>query len=220
MKDDKSKLARRTVLGTTGFSIFGALSGSASATQENHNGDFEAIIAEWDETPQMIAETTINRHGPPDESVPSRLIWHHDDGPWKRTELFRDPVPHHFPMEHPDHLEQVIDYHVSPELYDCVARYDGSVMLERTKGEVSARCDEEELNFLAINLTHELVTTDMSVEDARRAYAEDAMAYKMENEEPPRTQGLQFELPEGDQRDPDVEIIQNGEIQMDTDLGP
>lgn len=186
-KRDGRKLARRTVLGATGLGILGAVSGSAAGQEddegsEGHGSDFEDIIAEWDETPQEVAETTMNQYGEPDESVPSRLIWHHDDdAPWKRTELFRDTVPHHFPMEHPGLLEQFIDYHVPPELYDCIARYDGSVMLERTKGEVSAQCDKEEMNFLAVNLTHELVTTDMGIDEARRAYAEDAIAFNMED---------------------------------------
>lgn len=224
-KSDRTKLARRTVLGATGLGVLGAFSGSAAGQEDNesgdHGGNFEDIIAEWDETPQKVAETTIDQYGEPDESVPSRLIWHHDeDAPWKRTELFRDTVPHQFPMEHPDLLEQFIDYHVPPELYGCIARFDGSVMLERTKGEMSARCDKEEMNFLAVNLVHELVTTDMGVDEARRAYAEDAIAFNMENEEPPRTQGLQFELPDGDQRDPDTAVVQDGEIELDTDLGP
>lgn len=222
-ENNRTDFARRTVLGATGLAMLGGLSGNAAGTDEhdgNQNDPVDEILAEWDETPTEIAETTMDAYGEPDEAVSSRLIWHHDeDAPWKRTELFRDPVPHHFPMEHPDHLEQFIDYHVPPELYDCVARFDGSMMLERTKGEISARCDKEAMNFLAVNLTDELVTTEMGVEEARRTYAEDAIAFS-EGEKPPRTQEFQFELPDGDQRDPDVEIVQDGEIDMDTDLGP
>jgi hypothetical protein len=32
------------------------------------------------------------------------------------------------------------------------------VIVERTKGELSARCEGEEANFLAINLAHQIVT--------------------------------------------------------------
>ena len=231
-EDDKASLGRRTVLGVAGAGILGlgAVSGSAASEQQEDGQsgdasggyDVDEILDQWDQEVVDIAQPVLDKYGDPDEVVPSRLIWHHedDDAPWTETVMFRDPVPHSFPMEHPDHLEQTIEYHVPPDQYDGIATYDGSVMLERTSGEVSARCDEEALNLLAINLTHELVTTEMTVEDARRAYAEDAMAYKMENEEPPRTQGLQFELPEGDQRDPDVEIIRDGEIVMDHDFGP
>lgn len=227
--NDRSDVSRRTILGTTGAGILGlgVVAGSDEeddrATEAESGGhDVDEILAEWDDEAVEIVQPVMDRYGEPDEAIPRRLFWYHedDDTPWKRTEMSRDPVPHHFPMEHPDYLEQFIDYHVPPDQYDEIATYDGSVMLERTKGVVSARCDEEELNLLAVNLTHELVHTDMTVDEARRAYAEDAMAYKMEGEKPPRTQGLQFDLPEGDQRDPDTEIIQDGEINLDEDIGP
>lgn len=225
VNNDRAKLARRTVLGATGLGVLGALAGGSTLAEEQDDDggghDVQDVIKEWDEKPRQIAETTMEKYDKPDEVVPSRLIWHHgDDAPWNRTELFRDAVPHNFPKPHPDHLEQFIDLHIPPAEYDCVARFDGSVMLERTKGEVSARCDIEEANFLAINLTHELVTTDMTVEEARRAYGE-AMISFMETEEPTeRMQGFQFDLPAGDQRDPDVAIIEDGEIVMREAIGP
>ncbi|MGH8284417.1 MAG: hypothetical protein ACRETT_01460 [Steroidobacteraceae bacterium] len=37
-------------------------------------------------------------------------------------------------MPHKDVLEQVIDYKVPPDKFDDLARYDGSVIAERTKG--------------------------------------------------------------------------------------
>lgn len=189
----------------------------ADADTESGGYDVDEILDDWDQEAVDIVQPVLDEYGDPDEAVPSRLIWHHedDDAPWKETVMFRDPVPHNFPMEHPDYLEQSIDLQIPTDQYDEIATYDGSVMLERTSGEVSARCDEEALNLLAINLTYELVNSDMTVEDARRAYAEDAVAYKMEDEEPPRTQELQFDLPEGDQGDPDVEVVQDGEIQLE-----
>lgn len=47
---------------------------------------------------------------------------------------------------------------VPPEKYEEVAGYDGSVIAERTKGELAARCDMEEANHVALNLAHEIVT--------------------------------------------------------------
>ncbi|HSH38363.1 MAG TPA: hypothetical protein VK993_06230 [Chthoniobacterales bacterium] len=42
-----------------------------------------------------------------------------------------------------------------PEKVSELAKFDGSVIVERTKGEVIARCDMESANFLAINMMHE-----------------------------------------------------------------
>jgi hypothetical protein len=40
----------------------------------------------------------------------------------------------------------VIDYRVPPEHFSPLAAFDGSVIVERTAGEVSARCHDEQAN--------------------------------------------------------------------------
>ena len=70
-------------------------------------------------------------------------------------------------MPHPDLLEQFIDYQAPPEMYDELAVYDGSVIVERTKGEISARCDKEEMNFLAINLANDVAIGERTPDEAR-----------------------------------------------------
>lgn len=37
--------------------------------------------------------------------------------------------------------------------FDDLAKYDGSVIVERTRGEFSARCDHQEMKFIAIDPT-------------------------------------------------------------------
>lgn len=232
MTDDN--LTRRTVLGTTGLGILGlgAVSGSAAAAEdedtetESDSGsgskgyDAEEIISDWDDKKAETARTMMEKYGDPDEAVPSRLMWHQkdDDSPWKHTYVYRDSYQHKFPVEHEDYLEQAIELHIPPHHYDDVAKFDGSVILERTRGEVKARCDKEEMNYLAINLTHELAFTSMTVEEARHAYAEDAMAF-MNGEEPERTQGFQFEMPHDEERDPDTTIVHDDHIEMDQAIG-
>ncbi|MGI8616092.1 MAG: hypothetical protein ACR2L4_04825 [Actinomycetota bacterium] len=73
---------------------------------------------------------------------------------------------------------------------------------ERTKGELSARCDKEEMNFLALNLADEVVRGATSVDDARRTYTEQAMAAMM-GKPAPYTEGLRFDVPRGGTGDPD-----------------
>lgn len=70
---------------------------------------------------------------------------------------------------------------VPPDKFDDLALYDGSVIVERTKGEISARCDQEPMNFLALNLAHDIITGKRSVGDARKTYAEKAMAATLFN---------------------------------------
>jgi hypothetical protein len=165
----------------------------------------DAILGGWPETPQKVARKTIDKYGPPNEATPSRLIWF-NNGPWKRTIIYRDEVPHNFPKPHTDLLEQFIDYQIPIDKYDDLAAYDGSVVPERTKGEISARCDMEEMNFLALNLAHDIITGARSVEDARQSYADTAVAFMM-NRPAPYTEGLRFQPPAGETADTDETMI-------------
>jgi hypothetical protein len=103
-------------------------------------------------------------------------------------------------------LEQYINYRVPPEKFDELAAFDGSVVADRTKGEVMARCDMEEMNFLSLNLVHDIVTGKRTVEEARKFYAETAVAFMM-NRPAPYTERLQFEVPTGDTADLDEVMI-------------
>lgn len=163
------------------------------------------IIENWGETPRTVAERVIEKYGYPNEAVSSRLIWYRN-GPWKRTILYRDEVPHNFPKPHTDLLEQFIDYQVPVDRFSALAAFDGSVICERTKGEISARCDREEMNFLALNLAHDIVVGRRNVDEAREEYARAATAF-MSGERPAHTSGLAFEPPSGATADSDQPVM-------------
>jgi hypothetical protein len=80
-------------------------------------------------------------------------------------------VPHDFPSHHTDFLEQFINYRVPVEMYSTLAEFDGSVIAERTKGELSARCGDTSMNFVALNLAHDA--------RRRRCYASRDVAAEM-----------------------------------------
>ena len=106
-------------------------------------------------------------------------------------------------------IENFIDYQVPPDLFSELARCDGSVIVERTKGEVSARCDMEAAHILALNLMHQIVTGRLTAEKAREVYSGQTAAYVM-NRPAPYAEKLQFQLPEGNTRDTDqVTIVDN-----------
>lgn len=100
------------------------------------------------------------------------LIWT-GVGPWKRVEATRTCYDHEFPVPHIDSVESVVDCQVPPEKVSELAEFDGSVVVERTVGEVSARSHDEQANFLALNLVHDIATGKRSVTDAHEYYAKD-----------------------------------------------
>lgn len=166
----------------------------------------EQVIEKWPENPRESAKRLLDYYGNPDEYTESHLIWYNTEDGWKRTVLSKNEVPHDFPAHHTDYLEQYIDYKVPLEMYSKLAEYDGSVIVERTKGEISARCGGTSMNFVAINLADDIVNGRITVEEARQKYAELYKAFQ-EGEKPSYTQGFQFDLPKEDTKDPDTVIL-------------
>lgn len=174
---------------------------TTSAGQPVASNTVLASIREWPAKTQEAARFMIGKYGAPNEQTPTMLVWY-ATGPWKRTIVYREEIPHSFPKPHTDLMEQFIDYRVPAEKFDLLAAYDGSVIVERTKGEISARCDKEAMNFLALNLANDIVTGRRTVQQAREEYARQAMAF-MSNQPAPYTQGLQFGVARGGTADPD-----------------
>lgn len=154
------------------------------------------LTSSWPEVSQKAAMDMVEKYGAPQGATATMLVWE-KNGPWKRTIVYSEPVQHDFPMPHKDVMQQFIDYKVPTDKFDELAEFDGSVVVNRTNGEISARCDKEAANFLAINLADEVVTGKRSVKEAREEYAKQIMA-KMANQPAPLTEKLMVLSPTGD----------------------
>lgn len=160
-----------------------------------------SILENWPPLARKATREMIDKYGFPHEATASRLIWF-DVGFWKRTTVYRDEVPHNFPQPHFDVLEQVIDYRVPLDKIGELAKFDGSIIVERTRGEVAARCDMEAANILALNLMDEIVTGKLSAYEARQIYTDQTSRY-MSNRSAPYVEKLQFVTAAQETFDPD-----------------
>lgn len=171
----------------------------------NMTMDRDAMVAGWSQASQEAVQFMTDKYGAPAEMTATMAVWN-QTGPWKRTIVYSEAIQHDFPMPHPDVMEQFVDYRMPVDMFDEIAAYDGSVIVERTKGEMSARCDKEPANFLALNLANEIAMGRRSVDDARRMYGEQikmAMAGRMTE----YTSGLMF-TPPASGNDPDRPIME------------
>ncbi|WP_176448579.1 hypothetical protein [Lentibacillus sp. CBA3610] len=168
-------------------------------------GKVKDIVNDWNDMPKKAANLTIEQYGSPNEATQSRLIWY-NNGPWKRTIVYRDEIPHDFPEPHTDCIENYINYSVPSEMFSELAKFDGSVIVERTKGEVSSRCDMEAANIAALNLMNDIVTGKLSAEEARDKNSEAISAFMM-NRPAPYAEQLQFEVSKEANYDTDVVTI-------------
>jgi len=117
------------------------------------------VIEKWKKQPKEIAGKLIEQYGDPDEITEERLVWN-NNGDWKRSELINQEIPHDFPEPHKDSLLQAIAYHVPTTVASDLLKFDGSLVLERTRGELAARCDDERANYLALNLAQNYHRTE------------------------------------------------------------
>lgn len=133
----------------------------------------------------------IEQYGEPDGVTDHMLVWN-DNDPWIRSIVHKEEIDHNFPIPHKDVLEQFIYYEVPADKFSELAEYDGSVVVFRTNGELSARCDKEGANFLALNLAKDIIEGERTVDEARAFYAQ-TIQKVMAGEEPEYVRGLQFE---------------------------
>lgn len=169
--------------------------------REIDKATIDEITNDWPEKPSKLADKLVGTYGLPDEVTTERFFWH-NVGQWKRIQLYRDGTPHNFPKEHKDHLRQTINYPIDPEFAEDLLEFDGSNVLWRTRGELSADCHKEAMNILTLNLADDIVKGEKTVDEARQAFAELAVKHMM-GMAPDYTQRLQFDVPQGDQGDPD-----------------
>jgi hypothetical protein len=159
------------------------------------------VLASWPEKQRETANIMIGKYGQPTVIGDGMIAWL-NTGPFVKTVLLRDGQPHNFPMPHVDYLTQTVKHTVPAGKLAELYQYDGSVWFHRTRGELSAQCDVEAMNFLALNLTHDIITGKRSVSDARAFYARTAMAFKQGDRSSPYVTGLIFPT-EPNAADPD-----------------
>src|SRR5215217_2654304 len=174
-------------------------------------------IQQWPEQSREAAKLVIDKYGEPDEVSDSQLIWQRR-GEWKRIVASRAFYQHDFPAPHQDSIESFIDYRVPPEKFADLAAFDGSVICERTAGEISARCHDEEANRLALNLAHDIVTGAKTVQEARDYYAKEFLDYRRKRPTP-YMENLRFTPSSGGTTDPDQRMLSDEDLNRAVEEG-
>ncbi|HTT02101.1 MAG TPA: hypothetical protein VMG11_08415 [Steroidobacteraceae bacterium] len=128
-------------------------------------------LSSWPESSRILAAQLVSRYGRPNESTAQRLTWY-DNAPWKRTTLYKEGPLHNFPKAHHDILEQTVAYRVPPDKIGDLIAYNGSLVVDRTRGELSVHCDSEQANTLTLNLADDIVKGERSADQALAYHAQ------------------------------------------------
>lgn len=150
-------------------------SGASGSTAAMSSAEAAAWVHDhlqgWPPKTVALAVTLVEKYGKPEDAGAHRITWY-GNGPWKRTALLREGVSHHFPLPHQDILEQTVDYRVPEKKAADLIAYDGSLVIDRTRGELSVHCNTEEMNILTLNIANDIVTGERSVDQAMAYHAQ------------------------------------------------
>lgn len=161
----------------------------------------QSLISNWSDQQQMLIGKLSDKYGPPTEISASAVTWK-GNGDYLCIKVMKDSASHHFPTQHQDCLTHTIAFKVPTDMADDLLAFNGSLIIDRTRGTLTACCDSEELNILTLNLANDIVNRSRSVDEARSSMAQTALALKSGMQEPYTTK-LQFETERENTADPD-----------------
>ena len=153
---------------------------STGVQSENINQEALAkatsLTSGWPDSSISAAKDMIAKYGDPQETTSDSLIWR-NVAPFKKIVVHKEVYSHRFPLLHQNALEHVVDYKAPVGKVDDVWNYNGSVVLNRTRGEMSSFADNEAMNILSLNLAHRVLTGNMSADAARITYGKETMDF-------------------------------------------
>lgn len=125
----------------------------------------------WPPRTIALAVSLVQEYGRPEDVAAHRITWYHN-GPWQRTSLLREGAPHNFPLRHMDVLEQTVDYRVPLNKIADLVSYNGSLVVDRTRGELTVHSDSEQENIITLNIADDIVKGERTVDQAMGYHAQ------------------------------------------------
>lgn len=150
--------------GVTGFGAGCRATTAFDATRRA--GLAEEIIAGWPGPSRLAADAMLEKYGPPDALAADGLGWK-DKGRWKKIIVRGRSGPF---ATAGGVLEQTAAYRVPPDARVELAAFDDRVTVSPDWTEISARSNDESLNFLALNLAVAIGRGDLTASGARNSY--------------------------------------------------
>lgn len=151
-----------------GIAIAAVIGGGAFLAHRHRAPTMErsmAHISNFVEGPRVTAKVLIERYGPPNTLSADTATWY-ERGPWKRITVHGE-APLSF-------LEQVVSYRVPDDAAAPLLELNHGLRFDISAEELSATSNSESLNFLALNLAHEVSSARRDPREARDLYMRSA----------------------------------------------
>jgi uncharacterized protein YceK len=148
------------------------------------------LTAGWPTSSMTAAREMIDKYGEPHETTSDSLIWR-NVAPFREVIVHRNVYSHRFPLLHQTALEHVVDYKATEDRIQEVLKYNGSIIINRTKGQMSALAENEPMNVLALNLADKVMQGKLTAEQARVTFGKETMDF-LNGKKTANTQVLNF----------------------------
>ena len=155
--------------------------------------DAAKAIAAWPDKTKTAALALIEKYGPPDGVMDKMLAWT-DKDQWKMVGVFRDAIPAADPVAHDVYIENKISYSVPEDKVGALAQFDHSLVVNQTRGTLTAQGDSEKNNTLTLNIANEIVTGKRDVASAK-SFLKKTLKEGIAGKSSPYTDGLMFAPP-------------------------
>lgn len=144
----------------------------------------------WPQSSSAAAAEMIEKHGLPTETTDDTLVWR-NIAPFERITVRKEVHSSKFPVLHQNAVDHVVAYRAPMDKVEDVRRYNGSISIDPTKGEMTASGDSESMNILSLNLADEVMRGRLTPEEARTQYSKEALNL-MNGQKSAATQELRF----------------------------
>lgn len=156
----------------------------------------ETVTQGWPKAARSEALALIDKYGEPDDFDESSLVWRRN-GPWLETIVYREPRPSLTRAGgDKDIVEQSIPYGVPTGKIAALERFDDRLDVDPATGELSARSQSEDLNYLALNLADDIVKNRRSPLQARDFYRR-TLKFAASGKTSPYLEGFMFHVQPG-----------------------
>jgi hypothetical protein len=149
-----------------------------------------SVAASWHSQSKAMAKKVMEEYGPPDQILSDLLVWN-SIGPWRKIAVWDTEDYGFSDRGGPDTLEQTLSYAVPRDKRKDLADFSDEISVSKEGDEVSVRGNSEALNFLVLNLAHEIVQGAKDPADARLFY-DRVCQLSQAGKSSPYTQGLLF----------------------------
>jgi len=179
----ESKNGLAILLGSGFLVAFLIVAGQRS--QDSEQARAFAQAATWPDIPRQQAFMLIDRYGPPQHISEASMEWE-GRWPWKRVSVS---------AEHPlSPLTETVSCRIPQNKLSDLARYPHGLMADARRGELSARSNREDLNFLSLNLAMDILTDQRTPEQASE-YFNRAIGLHYAGKSVPYMDKLLFDVP-------------------------